>query len=100
MACLRFTTAVLGPLLFAPLRVSAHCNAVDGPAMKALDTQNVRGILPYAPAQAEPEIVSALEEAVAVRTLSPRAKALVERYSIETAVRLHRVGEGAAYTGL
>ena len=104
MAPLRFANALLSTLLFVPLPVSAHCDAVDGPvaaaAIQALDTKNVHLVLPYAPAEAEPELVGAFEEAVAVRALSARAKALVDRYFIETAVRLHREGEGAAYTGL
>jgi hypothetical protein len=35
-----------------------------------------------------------------VRGLGPEAKALADRSFIETAVRLHRAGEGAAYAGL
>ena len=104
MARFRLATALLGALLLASMPANAHCDAADGPvataAIKALDTKNVHLILPYAPAKAEREIVSAFEEAVAVRTLSPRAKALVDRYFVETAVRLHREGEGATYTGL
>src|SRR5690606_34727128 len=82
----------------------AHCDAVDGPvataAVKALDTRNVNLILPFAPAQAEPELSAAFEQALAVRGKGPDAKALADRYFMETAVRLHRAGEGAAYTGL
>lgn len=94
---------VLG-LAFAPMSAEAHCDAVDGPvaaaAVKALDTRNVNLILPFAPAQAEPELSAAYEKALAVRGKGPEAKALADRYFMETAVRLHRAGEGAPYTGL
>lgn len=91
-------------LALAPTSAQAHCDAVDGPvataAVKALDTGNVNLILPFAPAQAEPELSAAFEQALAVRGKGPDAKALAERYFMETAVRLHRAGEGAPYTGL
>jgi uncharacterized protein DUF6448 len=35
-----------------------------------------------------------------VRALGPEARALADRYFFETLVRVHREGEGAAYTGL
>lgn len=91
-------------LAFAPMSAQAHCDAVDGPvaaaAVKALDTANVNLVLPYAPAQAEPELTAAFEQALAVRGKGPDAKALADRYFMETAVRLHRAGEGAPYIGL
>lgn len=91
-------------LALAPTSAQAHCDAVDGPvattAVKALDTGNVNLILPFAPAQAEPELSAAFEQALAVRGRGPDAKTLADRYFMETAVRLHRAGEGAPYTGL
>jgi Family of unknown function (DUF6448) len=90
--------------LFAPLSVQAHCDSIDGPvttaALRALDAGNVNLILPYAPASAEPELSATFAQAAAVRGQSPEAKALTERYLMETAVRLHRAGEGAPYEGL
>ena len=95
---------LLGGLLLWPSAAQAHCDAVDGPvataALKALDTKNVNLILPYAPAEAEAEITGAFEQALVVRTKGPEAKALADRYFMETAVRLHRAGEKAPYTGL
>jgi hypothetical protein len=91
-------------LSLAPMSAEAHCDAADGPvataAVKALDTRNVNLILPFAPAQAEPELSAAFEQALIVRTEGSEAKALADRYFMETAVRLHRAGEGAPYTGL
>jgi hypothetical protein len=69
-------------------------------AVKALDTRNVNVVLPYAPAAAEAELTAAFQQALTVRGLGPQAKALADRYFMETAVRLHRAGEHAPYTGL
>ena len=82
----------------------AHCDSIDGPvakaALAALDSRNVNLALPYAPASAEPEIKAAFTQALKVRGLGPDAKALADRGFVETAVRLHRAGEGAPYNGL
>ena len=95
---------VLGGLLVMPVGAQAHCDAIDGPvataALKALETKNVNLVLPYAPAAAEAELTAAFAQAVAVREVGPEAKALADRYFMETAVRLHRAGEHAPYTGL
>jgi hypothetical protein len=95
---------LLAALLLAPLGAEAHCDAVDGPvataARKALDTKNVNLVLPYAPAELEPELTAAFQQALAVRGKGPDARALADRYFMETAVRLHRAGEKAPYTGL
>src|SRR5512134_2491784 len=97
-------SAVLMALTLMPLSAQAHCDAVGGPvataAVKALDTRNVNLILPFAPTQAEPELSAAFEQALVVRGEGPEAKALADRYFMETAVRLHRAGEGAPYLGL
>jgi hypothetical protein len=93
-----------GALFSWPFGAQAHCDAVDGPvataALKALDTRNVNLILPYVPAEAEPELTAAFEQTVIVRGKTPEAKALADRYFMEAAVRLHRAGEKAPYTGL
>lgn len=102
----RFLTAsaLLGGLLAFPLAAEAHCDAVDGPvataAVRALDNDNVNLILPFAPAAAETELTHAFKQAMVVRTAGDAAKALADRYFMETAVRLHRAGEHAPYTGL
>lgn len=91
-------------LLALPAGGWAHCDAIDGPvataALEALETRNVNLILPYVPAEAEPELVAAFEQVVRVRATGPEARTLAERYFMETAVRLHRLGEKASYTGL
>jgi hypothetical protein len=91
-------------LLFGGPSAWAHCDAVDGPVAmavrKALETGNVYLVLPYAPASAEPELQAAFAQARVVRALSPAARELADRSFLETAIRLHRAGEGAPYTGL
>ncbi|WP_211863598.1 DUF6448 family protein [Neoroseomonas soli] len=82
----------------------AHCDSVDGPvagaALRALETRNVNLALPYAPAAAEAEISRAFTQAAAVRGQGAEARAIADRWFMETVVRLHRAGEGAPYTGL
>ncbi len=97
-------SALAAGLLIGTPAAQAHCDSIDGPvakaAMAALDTDNVHLALPYAPAKAEDEIKAAFAWSAKVRVLGPEAKALADRAFLETTVRLHRAGEGAAYTGL
>lgn len=97
-------TVLAAGLLFGSQSAQAHCDSIDGPvakaALAALDTGNVNLALPYAPSAAEGEIKAAFTQSLKVRVLGPDAKTLADRAFIETTVRLHRAGEGAAYTGL
>jgi len=99
-----FSIAGMLMLIVSPLIAWAHCDAVDGPvasaAEKALEGKNVNLVLPYVKAEAEAELTAAFDQAVAVRDKGPEAKTLADRYFMETAVRLHRLGEKAPYTGL
>lgn len=94
----------LGGLFLIPLGAQAHCDAIDGPvataALRALDAKNVNLVLPYVPPASEAELGAAFQQAVAVRAKDAEARALADRYFMETAVRLHRAGEKAPYTGL
>jgi hypothetical protein len=94
----------MGGLFLGLTSAQAHCDAANGPvaiaAVKALETKNVNLLLPYAPAAAEAELTAAFEQALIVRGKGPEAKALADQYFMETAVRLHRAGEKASYTGL
>lgn len=82
----------------------AHCDSVQGPvvqaAVKALDTGNVKLVLPYIQPEDEAELTAAFNHTRKVRKLGPDAKKLADQYFFELTVRLHRQGEGAAYTGL
>ena len=104
-----YIKGLIGPLIAAGLLLGgqaawAHCDSVDGPVaqavQKALETGNILPVLAYAPAAAEPELRFAFDQSRKVRVLGPEARELADRAFLETAVRLHRAGEGAAYTGL
>jgi hypothetical protein len=90
--------------LLGPDKVSAHCDGLDGPvvkaAQKALETGDVHRVLIWVQKQDETDLKEAFQKTLAVRQLSPEARELADRYFFETLVRLHRAGEGAAYTGL
>lgn len=95
---------VAAALLFGAQSAQAHCDAVDGPvakaAQKALENGNIHPVLAYAPAAAEVEIRAAFDKSRKVRVLGGEARALADQAFMETVIRLHRAGEGAAYTGL
>lgn len=67
-----------GLALVDPAQALAHCDSLDGP----------------------PEIQASFERTLTVRTLSPQAKELADRFFLETVVRVHRSGKGAPFTGL
>lgn len=81
-----------------------HCDSKDGPvvlaALQALDNHNADEALRFAPEQAEQEIRAAFAKAVEAREAGGAAKEVADLFFAETVVRLHRAGEGAAYTGL
>lgn len=82
----------------------AHCDSVNGPvvaaAQKALEANDVDLVLPYVQPESEAELSAVFQHTQEVRRLGGEAEKLSERFFYETAVRLHRQGEGAAYTGL
>ncbi|HET9361777.1 MAG TPA: DUF6448 family protein [Vicinamibacterales bacterium] len=101
----RITVAVaLGLFALTPVRALAHCDGLDGPvvqaAQRALETRNPALVLIWVQEQDEPEIRHAFQTTLAVRELSPQARELADRFFFETLVRVHRAGEGAAFTGL
>ena len=104
MPKLSLLAAVIGAGLMTTAAAYAHCDAIGGPvttaAVRALDSNNVNAVLPFVPASVEPELTAAFSQAVAVRAGGADGKALADRSFMETAVRLHRAGEGAPYTGL
>ena len=84
--------------------VSAHCDSMEGPVVKAsqkaLETGNINYVLIWVRADDEKEIKALFEKALRVRQLGTEAKELADIYFFETVVRLHRMGEGEGYTGL
>ncbi len=81
-----------------------HCDSMGGPVVKAakraLASENVNLVLPYVPKESEHEVEGAFEKVVRARKEGAAARDVAEMYFYETVVRLHRAGEGAAYTGL
>lgn len=95
--------AVLAMLLMT-LPASAHCDAEDGPVAKdvtrALAKGDIEPILKWIREGDEAEMTGVFEQARRVRAAGADAKAMADRYVLETAVRLHRLSEGAPYTGI
>lgn len=81
-----------------------HCDSMDGPvvtaARQALDGEDINLVLPYVKASASAELRSAFDKVLPARKAGPAAREVANLYFYETAVRLHRAGEGAPYTGL
>ena len=81
-----------------------HCDSLDGPvvraAQRALHAGNVALVLPYVPKAAAREVLDAFAKVMEARRASAVCAEVADRYFYETVVRLHRAGEGAAFTGL
>jgi len=81
-----------------------HCDSLDGPVVRAarhaLETGEVTPALAYVPASAEDEVRATFDAVLPVRALGHEERLVAERLFFETVVRLHREGEGAAFTGL
>jgi len=81
-----------------------HCDTLDGPVVKAakmaLENDNVNYILPWVPKKAEADLTKAFQKTLQARKQGKEAAEIADYWFFETAVRLHREGEGAAYTGL
>lgn len=81
-----------------------HCDSLDGPvvraASRALEAEDVDVVLPYVHEAGEAEVRRAFELAVKARSQGVEAREVADRYFFETAVRVHRAGEGAPFTGL
>lgn len=96
--------AAIALLGLTPAKALAHCDGLDGPVVKAaqraLETRNAALVLIWVQDEDEREIQTAFEQTLAVRELSPEARALADRFFFETLVRVHRAGEGAPFTGL
>jgi len=98
-----FITALLS-IILAFTNLSAHCDSMEGPVVKAsqkaLETGNINYVLVWVRAEDEKELKAMFDKVNVVRSLSPEAKELADMYFFETVVRVHRMGEGVGYTGL
>lgn len=101
---LRVIVLVLAGVTFASRVAFGHCDTMDGPvvkaAVRALESGDVNLVLIWVQKKDEPAIKEAFQKTLAVRKLSGEAKTLADMYFFETLVRIHRAGEGVAYTGL
>ena len=101
---LRCSIALAIVLFVVTGMAEAHCDGMDGPvvlaARRALETRDVNLVLIWIQPNDEAEVKQAFQATMNMRSLSPQAKELADRYFFETLVRLHRMGEGAPYTGL
>lgn len=81
-----------------------HCDALDGPvvraARRALDEGNVDLVLPFVHEEGDEEVRLAFERTTRARAVGGEAAEVADLWFFETAVRVHRAGEGAPYTGL
>lgn len=91
-------------IFLSPALAGAHCDTMDGPvvkaAQKALETGDLNLVLVWVQKDDEGAIREAFNKTLAVRRQSPQARELADMYFFETLVRIHRAGEGVAYTGV
>ncbi len=96
--------AVVAWLVLRTQPASAHCDTLDGPAVaagrRALDSGNLNHALVWVGPDAEAELRDVFDAARRVRSAGGEAADLADRLFLETLVRLHRLGEGAAFDGL
>jgi hypothetical protein len=85
-------------------RVWAHCDSLEGPVVQdarlALKKGDPTPVLKWVDKEHEGEIREAFKRTMSVREKGDDVKGLADRYFFETLVRVHRAGEGEAFTGL
>lgn len=88
----------------SPTIARAHCDALDGPVVKAaraaLDGRDVTKVMPWIGAEHAADVRAAFDRTLRVRAAGGEAQALADTWFFETVVRLHRTGEGASFDGL
>ena len=94
-------------VLLSPLVATllfGHCDSLDGPVVQAARRALASGDVDAALAWVQPGQESAVREAflqtMSVRKLNAGAEKLADTWFFETLVRIHRMGEGAPFTGL
>lgn len=91
-------------VLMRPRDVSAHCDTMDGPAVKdgllALETGNANIALKWVQPDGAEELGDIFARAVAVRGKGDDVRGVADQWFLENMIRIHRAGEGASYTGL
>ena len=96
--------AAIGLGTVFPAISRAHCDTLDGPvvteARVALEKGDVTPVLKWVKVKDENEIRTVFKKVLAARSSGKEAKEIADLHFFETLVRLHRAGEGAAFTGL
>ena len=91
-------------LLVTPQFAAAHCDTLDGPVIKdartALEKGDVTPVLKWVQKEDEAMIHAAFNQALTAGKKGGKVKEEGERRFFETLVKIHRTGEGAAFTGL
>ncbi len=87
-----------------PKKADAHCDTMDGPAVKdgktALETGNINYAFKWIFPEFEKELQEIFDLSLKVRILGAEAQEVADRWFLENFVRIHRAGEGAPYDGL
>lgn len=95
---------IIPGLLILSQNLFAHCDTRNGPvvlaAQEALKTNNVNLVLIWVQKNDENIIKEAFQNTIDLRKISPAVRQTVDNYFFETLVRIHRAGEGVAYTGI
>jgi len=96
-------TACFG-LLITPRFAAAHCDTLDGPVIQdartALEKGDVTPVLKWVQKKDEAMIHAAFNQALTAGKKGVKVKEDGERRFFEALVKIHRTGEGAAFTGL
>ncbi len=94
----------IGVIVLWPRSASAHCDTEDGPAVTdgrlALETGDPGPALAWVHADGDAEVREVFGLAQRARALGGEARRAADRLFLETLVRLHRAGEGAAFDGI
>lgn len=103
----RLIIATAALVLAAPGAVpvaAPHCDTLDGLVAKAgvqaLEKGDLAPVLRWVHDPQEKELGEAFKATLAIRSKGPEVRQVVDRYFLETLVRLHRESEGQPYTGL
>jgi len=69
-------------------------------AKKALEKKNINYVLIWIPEESEAELRGIFEKTLQARKGGKAAQEVADDWFFENAIRLHRAGEGAPYTGM
>jgi hypothetical protein len=101
---LMIVAAVCFGLLVTPQFAAAHCDTLDGPVIKdartALEKEDITPVLKWVQKKDEAQLQKAFKQALVAAKKGTKDKQESEHRFFEILVKIHRVGEGAPFTGL